>query len=276
MGNISSNKTSPIFSAHSLQTFADCARRFELTYLEGLVWPAVEREPVLESERFLANGRTFHEMVHRDILSIPVAIPKEEEIARWWQHYLEYQPANLEGERYPEKTLAGELNGHVLTATYDLIVITPEGKAKIFDWKTWRHPERVKEVELRLQSRIYPFLLVAQASAIAPSLQLKPEDVEMIYWLAERPAEPIIIDYNQATYLADKDYLQALVEDVLSTHPGDYMLAEDKKKCKFCPYRSFCDRGDVAGNVEDEALVDDAEQSISLIGDLDDYEAIAF
>ncbi|MFK7847482.1 MAG: PD-(D/E)XK nuclease family protein, partial [Rhodothermales bacterium] len=217
MGNQSNNKSSPIFSAHSLQTYVDCPRRYELGYLEGLVWPAVEREPVLDSERFLENGRIFHEMVHRDILGIPVANPKQAEILEWWQNYLSYQPANIDGSKYPEKTLVGEVNDHVLTATYDLIVITPEGKAKIYDWKTWRHPERVKDVGLRLQSRIYPFLLVEQAAAIIPSLKLTPEDVEMVYWLAERPAEPIVINYDQATYSADKDYLETLVDEVLST-----------------------------------------------------------
>ena len=54
---MSMDKTSFIFSAHSLQTYVDCPRRFELSYIEGLKWPAVEREPVLASERFLENGR---------------------------------------------------------------------------------------------------------------------------------------------------------------------------------------------------------------------------
>jgi hypothetical protein len=64
-----------LFSAHSLQAFADCERRFELQYLDELVWPAVETEPVLKSEHYLAAGRRFHEMIQREILGIPVPDP---------------------------------------------------------------------------------------------------------------------------------------------------------------------------------------------------------
>ena len=63
------------FSAHSLQAYVDCARRFELSYLEELKWPAVESEPLLQSERHMADGRRFHDMVHRDALGISVPVP---------------------------------------------------------------------------------------------------------------------------------------------------------------------------------------------------------
>ena len=45
------------FSAYSLQAYVDCARRFELSYLERLKWPAVESEPPLE-RRAPPVGRT--------------------------------------------------------------------------------------------------------------------------------------------------------------------------------------------------------------------------
>ena len=50
-----------VFSANNLQVFEDCERRFELRYIKELKWPAVETEPVLKSEEFLAQGRRFHE-----------------------------------------------------------------------------------------------------------------------------------------------------------------------------------------------------------------------
>ena len=43
----------------------------------------------------------------------------------------------------------------------------------------------------------------------------------------------------------------------------------------YCVYRSFCDRGGVAGYLEDGDLEGEGE-TISQLGDLDDYEAIAF
>lgn len=69
-------RESLLFSAHSLQAYVDCERRFELSYLEELKWPAVESEPLLESERHMADGRRFHEMVHRDLLGLAVSAPR--------------------------------------------------------------------------------------------------------------------------------------------------------------------------------------------------------
>ncbi len=265
-----------IFSAHSLQTYVDCHRRFELSYLEGLVWPAVEREPVLESEKFLENGRIFHEMVHQDILGIPVANVSNTKIAAWWERFKASRPADIDGDKYPEKTLVGQVGSNILVATYDLIVIQSNGKAIIFDWKTWQHPGRMKEVEKRLQSRIYPYLLVQSASSLVPGLRLQPEDIEMRYWFTEQPDQPKILHYNELQYLEDQAYLEGLVNELLQRESGDFALTSDEKKCKYCPYRSFCDRGDVAGRFDDDELMDDADMAVELLGDLDDYEAVAF
>ena len=48
------------FSQGSLQDYADCPRRFQLGYILRLAWPAVEAEPVLESERRQLQGQAFH------------------------------------------------------------------------------------------------------------------------------------------------------------------------------------------------------------------------
>ena len=163
-----------------------------------------------------------------------------------------------------------------MVATYDLIVVQPSGKTIIFDWKTWQHPERVKGVEKRLQSRIYPYLLVQAASSLSSGMRLQPEAIEMHYWFAERPGEPRILKYNELQFLEDQAYLEGLVEEVLALDSGGFLLTEDHKKCKFCPYRSFCDRGDVAGTMVEEDATEEADMAVELLGDLDDYEVVAF
>lgn len=266
----------PTYSANSLQMYSDCARRYELTYLEGLVWPAVEQEPVLESERFLKNGRVFHEMVHRDLLGLPVLHPADPEIAGWWQRYQDVQPAAIEGRKFPEQTLAVSLEGHVLVATFDLIVITDAGKAIIFDWKTWRHPERVKEIDKKMQSRVYPYLLKESVGALVKDVTLAAEDIEMRYWLTERPDEPYVFAYSDEKYQADKDYLLAQIGEIESTPAGGFMLTEERGRCRYCSFRSYCERGDVAGHWDDADQEVSLDDSNSLVGDLDDYEMIAF
>lgn len=271
------DKKALVFSAHSLQTYVDCARRFELSYLDGLVWPAVESEPLLESEAFLRNGRIFHEMVHQDIIGLPVIVPaKPAVLGDWWARYQNHAPANIAGEKFPEKTLVGTINGQVVVATYDLIVITPDKRAIIFDWKTWRQPERVKGIDQKLQSRIYPWLLTEAAGTLIPGLSLEPEAVEMRYWFTEKPEAPHVLQYGREKYEADVAYLGALMQTVLETAPGDFDLTSNEKKCKYCPYRSFCGRGDVAGHWDEGDGLDVVNEVAALLGDLDDYESVAF
>ncbi len=269
-------KSSLVFSAHNLQTYVDCARRFELSYLEELVWPADDVREALKSEMFMENGRIFHELVHRDILGIPVTAPANPEIARWWERYQADRPADVGGEKYPEKTLVGKIGDHVLVATYDLIVITPDETAHIFDWKTWRHPDRKTNLRERLQSRIYPYLLVEAAATLEPGLALLPENIQMHYWFTEQPHAPEVLGYSGALYAEARSYLKGLVDEILQTEAGDFPKTESLHQCKFCPYRSYCDRGSIAGSFEETDTLDETDLALELLGDLDDYEAVAF
>jgi hypothetical protein len=70
--------------------------------------------------------------------------------------------------------------------------------------------------------------------------------------------------------------LEGLVEEILATDAGDFALTDNERKCKFCPYRSFCDRGDVAGQYSEDEGMDETDMAVELLGDLDDYEAVAF
>jgi hypothetical protein len=80
------------FSQGSLQDYIDCHRRFQLRYLVQLAWPAVESEPVLESERFMQQGARFHRMVQQHLLGISAErlamLAKDEDLLRWWENYL--------------------------------------------------------------------------------------------------------------------------------------------------------------------------------------------
>ena len=279
------------FSAHSLQAYVDCARRYELSYLEELKWPAVESEPLLQSERHMVDGRRFHEMVHRDVLGISVPVPdsaKDADISRWWNSFMVQRPADVDGERFAEKTLIGTIGvstgvstgGSTIVATCDLIVIgngETQGsrRARIFDWKTWRRRHTREWLADRLQTRIYPYLLVQAGAALADGKPLTPDEIEMVYWYSNFSNEPEVFAYNEEQYRQDEAYLGGLVDEILSREAGTFELTTDEKKCMFCVYRSFCDRGGVAGYLDDGDL-ESEEEAPSQLGDLDDYEAIAF
>ena len=274
---MSRDKSSIVYSAHSLQAFADCERQFELQYLEQLKWPAVESEPVLRSEEFMEAGRRFHEMIQRDILGIEVTMPdsnRDPDIARWWENYREHRPAGNQGRLFPEKTLVGSIEDYALTATYDLIVLEDTGRARIFDWKTWRKPPDEERLKKRLQTRIYPYLLAQIGHAINGE-SISPEDIEMIYWYAEYPDQPIMFSYDATMFLEDHAYLSSLVARIEEMDQGKFALTEDERECLYCNYRSYCGRGGKAGAFSPDEL-DEAGEQPMLLGSLDDYEAVAF
>ena len=267
-----------VYSANSLQTFVDCQRRFELQYLQNLKWPAVEIEPVLKSEQFLENGRKFHEMIQRDLLGIPVPEPtahQEPELARWWANYTLYSPASLEGDLLVEKTLVGVVKERLLVATYDLIQQTDDGRILIYDWKTWRKPKPKSWVLNRMQSRIYPYLIVQEGVFSHRGDAIPPDAVEMHYWYADFPTEPTSLVYSSDQFRADREYLEQLVDQIDAMEEGQFELTNNLTRCTYCPFRSYCDRGGVAGSFEESEEVEQTDRP-TLMGDLDDYEAIAF
>lgn len=271
------DKNELIFSANSLQSFSDCERRFELKYLEELQWPAVEAEPVLKSERFLADGRRFHEMIHQDILGIPVVEPSfdDDPIFNWWSTYQALNPIQEDGDRYPEKTLVSTLKDRLFVATYDLIVVSENGNVVIYDWKTWKNPLPLQRVKNQMQSRIYPLVLYRERSSIPGCSDLQPEDIEMRYWYVNSPDESVAFTYSKDQLEADTAFLQLMIDRIDELGPGQFELTADKRKCTYCPFRSYCERGSIAGNLDEFEAMEDPITGSNL-GDLDDYESIAF
>ena len=270
------------FSQGSLQDFVDCQRRFQLRYLDHIAWPAVEAEPILENERHLQQGALFHLMVQQHLLGVPVerltAMAQDEDLARWWENYLNAAPAVLDGECYPEFTLSapfGASGVRRLVAKYDLVVVAPDGRALIFDWKTSRRRSPQSRLAGRLQTRVYPYLLVQAGADLNGGRPFEPGQIEMVYWFADFPDRPERFSYNAAQYAEDGGYLAGLLEQIatLSLGNGIFPLTEVEERCLFCVYRSLCDRGVAAGNLDD---IDFDEPELDLSFEIDlDFEQIA-
>jgi hypothetical protein len=264
------NEYSLAYSQASLQDFKDCPRRFQLRYLLHLVWPALETEPALENELQMQHGANFHRLVQQLLLGIPTEqlAPrvKGESLELWWEKFLKhFSPRPEPGEpRYPEFTLSSSLNGQRLVAKYDLISIQPGPKFLIYDWKTNRKRPRRSWLESRLQTRLYPCLLARAGGCLAG--QISPDQIEMVYWFANYPEEPERFVYSQAQMQADQEYLSALIEQIKSLGSQDFPLTSEEQNCLYCTYRSLCDRGVKAGNIEEvETLeIEDLEPSLNI------------
>jgi CRISPR/Cas system-associated exonuclease Cas4 (RecB family) len=265
------------FSQASLQDYVDCPRRFQLRYLLRVAWPALEAEPALENERHLRQGSAFHRLVHQHALGLPLErlsrTVADEALRRWWRNYLAEPPADLPSSRHPEIVLSAPVGGQRVVAKYDLIAVDLGQRAVIIDWKTSRRRPRRRWLVERLQTRVYPYLLVRAGAHLNGGQPFEPAQVEMVYWFADFPADPARFAYDAVHYEADGALLASLIEEVVGqADTVSYPLTARERRCRYCRYRSLCRRGVGAGpfeEVEDVGEWDD-DFDISL-----DFEQIA-
>jgi hypothetical protein len=241
------------FSQSSLQDYVDCPRRFQLRHINHLSWPAVETEPVLENERRLQEGQLFHRMVQQHRVGLPVEklsrLANTPDLNHWWENYLGHDFRISNCEQFPELSLTAPVGRHRLLAKYDLIAILPGQKAIIFDWKTYHKRPRDEWMAARMQTRVYRTLLVVAGASLNGGASIQPDQIEMVYWYAEFPSEPIRFPYNSTQYKRDWDTLTGIINEI-DQHPA-FPLTEDEQKCAFCLYRSYCNRGGKAGTIDE-------------------------
>lgn len=276
------------FSQGSLQALADCLRLFQLRYIQRVSWPAPLAEPVDEYEDLQIQGQTFHHLVHQSLIDIPVeyltrSAGANPRLAGWWHNFRENAPDLRAFTSYPEISISIPLGNYRLVAKFDLLAIdqapsespTPsQVRAVIFDWKTSHNrPKRAWQVE-KLQSRVYPFILVEASEAIL-GFPLQPEQVEMVYWFANFPTAPMNFPYDQEKFESDKRAILNLIATALELDSKEALKTDRIKRCRFCVYRSLCDRGTTAASLSDDPdLASDLEPT-SEIGFELDFDQIA-
>lgn len=269
------------FSQGSLQDYADCPRRFQLKYIEEIAWPAVRAEPALENERHLQLGAAFHRMAQQYLLGIPAEkltplAQRDPALARWWENFLTHVPdligpaAAPDAYRAPEFTLSAPLGDHRLTGKFDLLT-RHDGHFTIYDWKTARKKPQRRWIAEALQTRVYPYLLVQAGERLNGGQPVAPEQVEMVYWFAEFPAAPLRFPYSRMQFAEDEALIHALIAEIEALDDSPAPLTENEKRCRFCVYRSLCDRGVTAGPLDE---MDAAEPAETFDFDLD-FEQIA-
>lgn len=263
------------FSQYNLQDFVDCARRFELRHLRKLEWPAVQSAPVIEQERAMERGSLFHRLVQQYITGIPAELIQnsiaDEQLLYWWHNFITHDPlAAVPSPQRAEYTLSVPWQGFRLLAKYDVLAVNAGGRAVIMDWKTSQRRTPRETLMARVQTRLYPLLL-----ALRNEGKSAPEEIFMIYWFAEFPEQPEVMFYNSVHMERDRDYIAGLIDEIQACAArGEFLLTEEQRKCAYCQYRSFCDRGTAAGLAEDAQESTDEGDGLSL--DFEQIGEIAF
>lgn len=241
------------FSQSSLQDYNDCERRFFLRYIEQLTWPAVESEPVLENEHRQMEGKIFHRLVQQYWLGLPIEkltrLANTPTLSLWWENFLNYDFHLDEYEFFPELSLNSQIGKHRLTAKYDLVAVG-DNKIFIFDWKTYNKKPRDEWMATTYQTRVYRSLLVHAGGFLKNNRSVNPEMIEMVYWFANFPDQSIRFSYTTPQAIRDWQHLEGMISRIDAQE--DYPMKEDDKKCSYCPYRSYCDRGISAAMIDDD------------------------
>lgn len=264
-----------IFSQASLQEFLECKRRFFLRIVLKLDWPAHVVEPGGGWEAKSRLGREFHRLVYQHQIGIPSetlsGLATEPDLRDWWQSYTDHPVEDLTEARLPELVFSAPMGSSRLLAKYDLLSIRPGGEAIIVDWKTSKARSN-RWLKARMQTRVYRYLLVRAGSSLNSGQPIDPGRVEMVYWFAEDPDRPARLEYDADQYQEDETFLSRLIEQIEGLPVEGFELTDDLSRCRFCPYRSLCDRGERPGRLQDY----EGELDVAELGELElDLEQIA-
>ena len=196
---------------------------------------------------------------------VAVQAEADPELAQWYATYRQGRPTDLptqvvEIERRLSISLpvvvAGESQSVRLAAQYDLIAAERDGPVVIVDWKTGKGTPTRATLQRKQQTLIYPFVLV-EAGPGLPWGPVRPEQVEMRYWFTAAPAAPIAFRHDGREHERARQSLLHEIGAILAGQSeDDFPKVEDtpanrKAFCAFCVYRSRCNRGANAGDVNE-------------------------
>ena len=268
------------FTQGSLQDYADCARRFELRFIRRMRYPALEVRQALEYEARIRKGQRFHKLLQQHLLGVPAdllarSLADDEELRAWWEIAQSQGLEGLPRERRAEITLESSLAGQRLLAKYDLLALEQGGEAVIIDWKTGARLPAQAVLAKHMQTVVYRYVL-ARAGAQLYGGPIPPERIRMDYIYVAAGGARLSFPYSAAQMAADEARLTDIIRAIEAA--AAFPLTEDERRCRFCNYRSYCDRGE-AGELHDFDLdeadeADDDDDALAL--DFDQIAEIAF
>lgn len=266
------------FSQASLQAYVDCPRRFQLRYVLMQPWPALITDSPNDFERYRQRAADLHRLAHQYSLGIaPERLTEaidDEGLGHWWQVFLDHPPPDLpRALRSAEVVLTAALAGHRLLAKVDLLAAEPAQRLVVVDWKATRTRPPRETLARRLQTRVYRTLAVKAGAAFFGGQPPASEQVEMCYWFATEGGRVERFAYDAEQHAADLAYLSSLIEEIGARQAAIWPLTPDVRRCRFCNYRSLCERGVKPGFFQD---LDEDLEPLPLEIDLEQIAEIEF
>lgn len=265
------------FSQATLQDYVDCPRRFQLRYVLMQPWPDLITDRPGELEQHMERGAQFHHLAHQHALGIKVERLTESiqdpVLAGWWQTFLLQPVPDLPEEvRRAELVVSAPLGTHRLVAKFDLLAVEPGQRVVIVDWKTSLKRPRRAVLARRLQTLVYRYLAVEAGAAFNAGQRPLPGRVEMVYWLAAFDGAVERFPYDSAQHAATRAYLTDLVAEIVARPEATWSLTTDERQCRFCTYRSLCERDVRPGllaDLEEDLILPDLEIDLEQVAEVE-------
>jgi hypothetical protein len=255
------------FSQHSLDIFRTCPIRFKKKYIDGLYWSSGNNR----WDQRMQKGRYFHLMAERHFSGIPLRMEFFEEygeLNEWIDALKRLKPEDGKSTYYPEYQIKIRDGDMLLQAKYDLVVADTNNSITIYDWKTEPYPLKKQHMKNRLQTRVYPYVMVKGGERLI-GREVKPEDVVMVYWQPTHPDVRLTFSYSQAQFEEDQAFLRDTIQKILNFDYHKYQEIQSKEYCPSCEYNFLCNGQQVKHN---EIFM---EQDIEL-ADWDDIPEFVF
>lgn len=243
------NKEHIQLSQSNIQDLIDCPRRFQLSTIDQISWPATPGEPISKIENLIETGNQFHALCNRfftgidpDLLAKDISNP---ELVALWNGFLPIGDDIQFQEGFPEVILTATIAGNKFTAKYDLVARDNQGRFTIYDWKTSTRPPSRATLENKAQSIIYPYLFVLAGPHLFRIPEISPSQVSMRYVYPLLPETDILFEYSENKHQEYSNKIKGWISylnELVSTSPV-FPLTETETICQSCRFRSICDRG---------------------------------
>lgn len=224
-----------LYTQSSLATFEACPYKFKLRYLQGLYWS--EDEELRESFR---RGNEFHLLAERYYMGVEPQMTEgiEEKLLEDLEILKKKYPLKEGWSYYPEFEIRYNEDGIRLLGRYDLILVKPQNKLQIIDFKTNRKKIEEKDMENNLQTKIYLFLLWENYNLVLENAR-RIKNLEMIYYQTEHPDSNFSIKYDENKHEENKKNIKKIMEEIECFSFAKLEKAR-VKHCNICEFEKIC------------------------------------
>lgn len=231
------------YSQNLLNTFDKCPLKFKIKYLENLRW----KKDSIDNEDYYENmnmGLDFHLICERYFSNIPVGVDNNNELMNWFNSLRDKFTILDENIYFTEYEIKMKKDNIRIQAKYDLIIIKPNNKIEIWDWKTENRKLDYKEVCKRMQTIVYMYIL-GESSLEIFDKDIPLENISMNFWQPQFKDDIITINYSENNHRIHEEKIMDITRSLDNFDFNfDFNSELYSTQCKYCEFggsKKVCD-----------------------------------